>query len=99
MSIEPVWMETVIPAAAVGLATILLMAVVLGWWRNRLDGEDTRSIRARIIEAAPVASLPAPSASQPPRRSIQPKSRSDLGQRNLLASSFIGRDRNATPID
>ena len=99
MHIAPIWLETVIPAGIIGMLTIGLMALGLAWWRSRRGGEDTRGIRARITETTPPSPFVFEPVLQPAVRSIQPKARSHLGQRNHLASSFVGRDRNAMPLE
>lgn len=95
MQIEPPWLVTAVSllgAAAVGL---LLLTAALRWWRLRLADADLRSIRARISEAAPE---PAPPSPPPVLRQVPPRDGGSLGQRTLLASSFVGRDPNAEPV-
>ena len=93
MNIDAAWMESVVPAACIGLATLAAMVVALGWWRHRLNGTETQSIRARIVEAAPPMAADA-AAAQPPLRVMV---HGEAGRRPLSGSSFIGRGPGALP--
>ncbi len=97
MQFDPAWMAKVIPAALGGLAVLLLAAVILRRWRGRTGTAEAQSMRARIAAAAP---QPAPMpAHAPALRQVAGRAQSHLGQRTLLASSFIGRDRSAIPLE
>ncbi|MBX9701572.1 MAG: hypothetical protein K2X74_19210 [Acetobacteraceae bacterium] len=104
MQIDPMWLESVVPAALAGLISLASMAVVLRWWRLRLARGESEGMRARIAAAAPGAALlseepePVP-VSVPVMRHIPARARSHPGQRIVLASSFVGRDRTALPLD
>lgn len=88
MHFDPALMESVVPAAALGLVTILVMATTLRWWRSRLDADESQDMRDRIASAAPDPGLPLhePLAARP-------------SAARVLSSSFVGRDRSAIPLE
>jgi len=97
MQIEPVWLLAVMAGLGALGAGLFGLRALARWWRQRLAGDELRSIRARIAEAAPetgpVSQVPAPAM-----REVVPRDRSSLARRTRLASSFVGRDPEAEPV-
>ncbi len=88
MQFDQALMESVVPAAVVGLVSILVMATTLRWWRGRLDADDSQDMRDRIAAAAPDARAQFTEAASP-----RP------GAARTRGSSFVGRDRSAVPLE
>lgn len=88
MQFDQALMESVVPAAVVGLVSILVMATTLRWWRGRLHADESQDMRDRIAAAAPDARVQLSEAAVP-----RP------GSARVLGSSFVGRDRSAIPLE
>lgn len=88
MQFDQALMESVVPAAVLGLLSIVVMATTLRWWRGRLDVDDSQDMRDRIASAAP----------DPHLQVIEVAARRP-GAARALSSSFVGRDRSAIPLE
>lgn len=88
MQFDQALMESVVPAAVLGLVSIVVMATTLRWWRGRIDPDESHDMRARIASAAPDPHLPVREAAAP-----------RAGTARVLSSSFVGRDRSAIPLE